>query len=67
MSEVTEEEVNQGLNRFWRGIAKYIVDSSGRGTHKTIAEAMDDAAENPKRTTLIAIHPHITLENFDAK
>lgn len=48
-----------------KGTVKYIVDSSGKGTHKTIADAMKDAAKNPHRMTLLTIRPHIILENFD--
>ena len=46
---------------------KYIVDSSGKGTHKTIEDAMKDAAKSPHRTVLLTIRPHITLEDFNAE
>ena len=43
---------------------QYVVDESGRGTHKTLEKAMDDAQEHPKRWTMIRINPNITIDNF---
>lgn len=51
-------------NRTKNGAVKYVVDSSGAGTHKTIADAVKDAEEYPMRTTMITIRPHIRLEDF---
>ena len=43
----------------------YVVDETGAGTHKTVEDALVDAAKNPSRRTMVKIVPHTTIENFD--
>lgn len=65
---VTDDELRAAWKNLKRNDpVKYVVDSSGRGTHKTIEAAIADAQKSPQRTTYVAIRPRITLENFNAE
>jgi len=50
----------------YKHVVQYTVDSAGQGTHKTITEALADAAKKPDQLTMIRIKTGVTFRSMGA-